>query len=471
MTIKTFLGQSRTIKYALFLGVLAVFSPFVCNAIYIDFDPPEYATGTLSGQDGWTSVNSNIGIISEVYFNITEPYSAYFLGQTSSAGNRKTFATTTEDFSFWVKPSYPAGVQDENDFRIALEKYPESSPYYWGGVSLQCSSGDNTCETLGLRVYSTCTGYTGDAGSGLLQRIPNGVWTKIKISKNTSTEKLSYTIGENEYPDAITCGAGNSSQSDFYQAFKIVNIYSFNNAKIYIDDIYTYSDDPGVCSEENLEVCLTQEDCAGAYGWWHYNWQTNEMECGEYPSPGVCAESTWSCQYCDYSECVALDGCYWSDNYCYSSEIELVCGTETSVIFCQSEGDCTTAGGYWYNDQCNYNPAPVFTPWDDYYDEFGDYATATDWINSVASSTGGFLENIGSFMSGFQNFFNVDYAYEKGTSFGSAIPIARGYLEIINQSIFAGYPIGEIFIFVLGFYLAIGVFRMIRNLFALIKFW
>ena len=467
MTIKTFSGQNRTIKYAFFLGVLAVFSPFVCNALYIDFDPPEYATGTLSGQDGWTSVNSNMGTISDVYFNITEPYSAYFLGQTSSAGNRKTFATTTEDFSFWVRPSYPSGVQDENDFRIALEKYPEAGTYYWGGISLQCSSGDNTCETLGLRVYSTCTGYTGDAGSSLLQRIPNEVWTKIKISKNTSTEKISYTIGENYYPDAITCGAGNSSQSYFYQAFKIVNVYSFNNARIYIDDIYTYSDDPGVCSEGHPENCWDYSGCQMVGGWWHYNYHTYEYECGTFPEYGVCGEGIFSCQYCDYSECLATSGCYWGMNICQFGTG--VCGEE--VIFCDNEEDCTSNGGYWYNDQCNYNPVPVFTPWADYYDDYGDYATATDWINSVASSTGGFLENIGSFMSGFQNFFNVEYAHEKGTSFGSAIPIARGYLEIINQSMFAGYPIGEIFIFVLGFYLAIGVFRMIRNLFALIKFW
>jgi hypothetical protein len=203
-------------------------------------------------------------------------------------------------------------------------------------------------------------------------------------------------------------------------------------------------------------------------GWWHYDFSSMTYVCGTYPESGVCAVGIFSCQYCSYSECNETSGCYWDNNFCqFGSGL---CGTGLDVAFCDAE-DCLTNGGYWYGDSCNFEPAPVLTEWETYYTDFGGYATPTAWIDDIAISTSDFFENIGSFVLGFQNFFNITSAYENGTNFGSAIPTARGYLSIINDSMFSGFPIGELFLFVLGFYLAIGVFRMIRNLFQLIKFW
>lgn len=451
MTIKTFLGHSRTIKYAIFLGILAISIP-TASLGYFEENFDSYNTGDLVGQGPWYGSNSLYNVSSSNSYS--SPNSAINIGAGS------VYATTTPTgstgkISFWIRSGYQVlsghnriffnGDDDDGrGFNIYIGKYTTSNDRFYVGL--------------------------GSADSSFL--FPKGdVWIYFEGDFDLQAETLLWTASSTSWNSGVQTLNYSAVSGVSFNNLDEVELYSYpivGSSVQYLDNITLGY--PPSCSLDFPELCLTENDCTEAGLWWHYNWQINEMECGEYPSPGVCAESTFSCQYCDYSECVALDGCYWAD-FCYSSEIELLCEAGTQVIFCMSEGDCTTAGGYWYNDQCNYNPAPVFTPWDDYYDEFGDYATATDWINSVASSTGGFLENIGSFMSGFQNFFNVEYAYEKGTSFGSAIPIARGYLEIINQSMFAGYPIGEIFIFVLGFYLAIGVFRMIRNLFALIKFW
>jgi hypothetical protein len=110
------------------------------------------------------------------------------------------------------------------------------------------------------------------------------------------------------------------------------------------------------------------------------------------------------------------------------------------------------------------------TNWDDYYAEYGDYATATAWITNVASTTSLFLGQMGGFLSVFENNFDLMEAFERGKNFGGAIPLARGYLTIFNDFL-GGLPIGEFFIFLIIFMLAVGVFRIMRNLFQMIKFW
>jgi hypothetical protein len=222
------------------------------------------------------------------------------------------------------------------------------------------------------------------------------------------------------------------------------------------------------CDPDNLGLCETWDECNGAGGFWQYSYYSYEYYCGAYPT-GECSYGILDCQYCSSSStCEAQETCYWSNDFCWYGTG--ACGEGIELQFCDNQGDCETQGGNWYNDFCWLYPPYSVSSWDDYYSTYGDYATATEWTNNMASSSTAFFETIGGFLNTFNDFFSVETAYQKGSEFGSAIPKARGYLGIFGEFT-GGLPIGEIFIFAITFMLAIGVFRIVRNLVQLIKFW
>lgn len=187
-------------------------------------------------------------------------------------------------------------------------------------------------------------------------------------------------------------------------------------------------------------------------------------------SPLECASGWDTCQHCGTIEtCEAEDYCYWFENSCWYGTG--VCGEGLALQFCENQGECEGAGGYWYSNFCWLSGPPTnLLDWEDYYAEHGDYATPSAWITGVASSTTGFFGTIGGFLSSFSESFNLQDAYSKGAAMGSAIPTARSYLGIINEFL-GNLPFAEFFIFILGFMLAIGVFRITRNLIQTLKFW
>jgi hypothetical protein len=65
------------------------------------------------------------------------------------------------------------------------------------------------------------------------------------------------------------------------------------------------------CDPENLELCVTQEDCEGATG-------------------------------------------YWYDELC-NAEPQIVCDSE-HLDLCLTQEECEGATGYWYNEICNLEP-------------------------------------------------------------------------------------------------------------------
>jgi len=456
MLTKCPMGPEKAIKYILFLGVLTAFFPFWCNAVYINFDGPEYVAGELNGQNGWTGDDSCVSVSAD-YYN-SSAYSAKFVGAFCEVSydieDTEELTPSAEWYFYLDRLSDNVGnvgntiylitdAVDVDGFRSYIHRYTTANDrifFGYGNLGEYGRSYPKTEEWIHVQVqfdFETQTAIISTEGSSL-------AYASSTYDFSAKNDVSSITSIELESPGS-----------------------NANEQKPYIDDIEVA--DPEICSEEHPEYCWDYSGCQMVGGWWHYNYNTHEYECAAFPEYGVCGEGIFSCQYCDYSECAALSGCYWTNNICgWGSGI---CGPDYEVLFCENEEDCVSNGGYWYNEECNFEAPATITSWEDYYDQYGDSATPTEWVSNMASGIGPFFENLGGFAVGFQSFFDPADAYEKGATFGSAIPIARSYLAILNESIFAGYPIGEFFLFVVGFYVVIGIFRMTRNLFQLIKFW
>lgn len=144
------------------------------------------------------------------------------------------------------------------------------------------------------------------------------------------------------------------------------------------------------------------------------------------------------------------------------------CGTDNYLRFCYTENECITNGGYWVADFCWKIPPPETLNWDEYYLEHSQFTTPTTMIVSLVNLISPSLESAGGWLVALEDIFNVAKAGEKGEEFGEAIPIARGYLQIIND-FFGGLPLSEAFVFFIVIMLGIGVFRIVRNIISLIK--
>lgn len=220
--------------------------------------------------------------------------------------------------------------------------------------------------------------------------------------------------------------------------------------------------------DEACQFYQTWYNCQNAGCCWYYFHLFYRNICVECPV-GECESGPDTCSNClTEVNCEAEDLCYWFEGVCKFGTGS--CGEGLELAFCENQTECENAGGYWYNDFCWLSPPISLTSWEDYYTEYGDYATASAWISKMASSTSLFLGQIGGFLAIFEGNFDLMEAFERGQNFGSAIPTARGYLTIFDDFL-GGFPIGEFFVFLLIFMIAVGVFRIMRNLFQLIKFW
>lgn len=229
----------------------------------------------------------------------------------------------------------------------------------------------------------------------------------------------------------------------------------------YIDDISIHA----TCNGTHCQECETWADCENANCVWSFTYNycfQNEYGCG-------LGYGEQKCFFCETEvTCEAIEDCYWSEDYCFYGTG--ACGQGLECQFCEDQTTCETAGCFWYGTFCWFETKPSIFSWTNYYNDYGDYETPSAWVNDVATASQSFFESVGGLLATFKNSFDLQSAYQNGKDFGNAIPIARGYLATLND--FVGVlPIGNFFLFILIFMLAIGVFRMVRALIQLIKFW
>jgi hypothetical protein len=187
--------------------------------------------------------------------------------------------------------------------------------------------------------------------------------------------------------------------------------------------------------------------------------------------------NNWSGAICDINNlnycfnqasCINAGG-NWSIvlNKCLDYNVFYDCNTGINLQFCDNEASCSYYGGFWRQDLC-FEIVENIVEFNDYYLQHSSFSESTGLISSLASISIPVIEIANNLVAIFENNFNVASASVYGYMFGSAIPQARGYLDIIND-FFGGLPVGEfllLFVFVL---VILSVYKLVIRLIHLIK--
>lgn len=177
------------------------------------------------------------------------------------------------------------------------------------------------------------------------------------------------------------------------------------------------------------------------------------------------------CTSCDYQGCAYYNEfCSWNfaTGDCTQIETTNSCGPDWLCNFCVDSSTCQANGCSWYNGYCWSYLNVDKTPWHDYYASNSDYATATGFIESLASSTSGFYETIRTITTNFGNIFNASSAQSIGSTTGSIIPKVRGYMNLAN-GFFGNIPIAEIFVISLSLLFASIIWQVAKGIIGMIK--
>lgn len=454
MTLKLATGPNRAKKAPLKLvieGFFVIFGlfliiPHISASTIFNDSFEDCAIGILNGQCDWVgnSTTSAMATSTEFYEGSQSAYlDSSNVSNVGIYSYRVGTSMATGTISFWAKIKSVGGGES-----VWLEISETSTP--------------NTPSILirftanAFQYYSAGAGYVDFCGSLSLD-----TWYNVQVQWRASDDQVNYYCENTDIWTGWINNAGHNFDTLGVMTFRGPDIQT-GLFKLYLD---WFAETSIACSN-----FTNSYDCGVAGCSWHYGnplLVPNLNFCSETPT-GDCGSGLWDCPNClTQATCEAQD-CYWYQNLCSYTGVN--CGEGLLTQFCDNEIDCLAVGGYWYSDFCWLSEKPTLLDWADYYDENGDYATPTAWITGVASSTTGFAESIGGFLITFGENFNLNDAYEKGNAFGNAIPLARSYLGILDE--FAGnLPFGTFFLFILMFTLAIGVFRIVRNLAQLLKFW
>jgi hypothetical protein len=422
----------------------------------ISDDFESYTIGVLGGQDNWYNTGATHGAYVSATQSYSSPQSAYF------SGSVYRYAKNEEN------TQYPEG-------QIDYWFYAENTPvkftfdiYRYGYSSFFQVSVSSTASVLDVYIKDPATTTPVLIGSGAV--LNN--WNKVSIQWATITDALT-----NNYRASYN----NSSWSSWYSkthtlATEInldsIQIYGYAGGSFYIDDVGIISCGIGNCGSCSGPLLCQSAGCCWDYlpgGLWlpgGNNW------CGECGAGECGGDSIYDCQYCLNSlDCEGSGMCYWATSTasCLTGHPE--CGPGTSLFLCGNETDCINNEGYWYEGSCWTIPEPTdLIDWATYYASYGDYSTSSAWIADVASTTTSLFKKVNSFMGLFDNNFDLGTAQAKGKTFGGTIPLARGYLQIIDAFL-GNMPIGELLVFVLLFMMCVGIFRLVKGLVQLLHIW
>lgn len=427
----------------LFFGLFLIFSNVFAYGLNDGFEIHEL--GEICGQWDWYCSATSTGcVLISTNFAYEGVQSLRTNEGTSTNHAWKYFdepiASGTQ--IFWIYPHIVSA--DGGDIGTPnVIRFMSDLGSVWG-LSVLCK--DNDCEANGFYLKEAPNNYCD---------LPAETWTKIEVGWDNIINKY-----------RVRCDDGSWYPEVFKTITEIIaiRIDTNGNTSVDNDDTEFYFDNFGTpsCSEY-----FNFYDCSLAGCYWYYASFGNF--CSDIIFGGECGSDWYSCSSCETEEnCEAQEDCYWFQGLCHYGTG--ACGLGVQLQFCETQGECEGFGGYWFENFCWGEPEPEIIIWEDYYLEHGEYATPSDWVLSLTSTTSSLFKNIGGFISGFRNFFDLQSAYQKGLELGGAIPKARGYVSLLDG--FTGaLPIGTLLIFAFGFLLAIGVFRIVRNLIQLLKFW
>ncbi|GAI06069.1 unnamed protein product, partial [marine sediment metagenome] len=260
----------------------------------------------------------------------------------------------------------------------------------------------------------------------------------------------------------------NSSNTNFPPTqVKIERGAQWQQADYYFDFIAETSVIPG-CSLEYCDLCDNWFDCQVVGCCWYYQpWYPPPFDNYCDTCEGECSYP-YNCGLCETEATCETAGCFWTGEYC--TQFEWECGPELACQFCATQETCEAEECNWNEptETCWYAIPTLPSSWSTYYDEHGGYATSSVFVNELAETSGGTFIFLSGLFEGFITSFNTADALAKGSAMGNVIPKGRGYLKIFD-GLFGHYPIGETFVFILIFILAIGLFRISRQLISLIK--
>ena len=307
--------------------------------------------------------------------------------------------------------------------------------------------------------------YKSDNAWFLLGNYTGNNWFLISMEWEVEegiSSKIRYKLNAGDWTNWVNTPT-NQKISPTYLFFQY---YRWLNTKYwYIDDISI----AGACSYTSCGGCENWFDCGVVGCCWYYNpYLPPEFTnyCASCVGYEECSYET--CGACtNQGECEAV-GCYWTGEYC--SWIVSECGDGLACQFCETQETCEAEGCYWStaNQNCWYKAPTLPSSWSTYYDEHGGYEVPAEFVNDLAEATGKSFDAISSLFEGFAVSFSNSDALARGTALGQVIPEARGYLKIFD-GLFGHIPIGETFVFILIFMLAIGLFRTIRHLIQIVK--
>lgn len=418
-----------------------------------DFD--SYTIGVLGGQDNWYNTGATHGAYVSATQSYSSPQSAYF------SGSVYRYALNEEN------TQYPVGQIDYWFYAVSNPVKFNFDIYRHGYSSFFQISVSSTASVLNVYIKNPATTTPVLIGSA---SVLNN-WNKVSIQWATITDALT-----NNYRASYNNGSWSSWYSKTHTLATEVNldsieIYGYAGGSFYIDDVGIVSCGKGHCGSCSGVLLCQNAGCCWSYlpsGLWlpeGNNW------CGECTTGTCGGDNIYDCQYCLTAGTCGGTNCYWSTSTesCLTGHPE--CGAGTSLFLCGNSSDCTTNGGYWYENSCWTTPEETdLINWSTYYAQYGDYPTSSDWIANVASTTTSLFNKVNSFMGLFDRNFDLATAQLKGKTFGGAIPLARGYLQIID--VFLGnMPIGELLVFVLLFMMCVGIFRLVKGLVQLLHIW
>jgi len=113
-------------------------------------------------------------------------------------------------------------------------------------------------------------------------------------------------------------------------------------------------------------------------------------------------------------------------------------------------------------------PAFGYTSPDTYYVAHSNYSTSTALFNELSNSIGSLIQSVGNSLSAFANKFSLTDAQQTATLVASSISTIRTYSNNLN-SFFGSLPVSEILFLYLIIFIAVIIFRLIKNLVNLIK--